>query len=273
MRKALFISCAVILAIIPSLFGDLSDASQREYGKNVSLSDGICIVRVMTPHGIFSGTAFLLDADRGVYMTAAHVVDQYLLAGFLEFPSLGVREPIQAVWFDRTADIALLGASVPQGVHALTLAPGPPSMGQVVWAMGYHPAERSWFRGTAEFGFKVPLRVVRSATDFCVSPKTCEIRDEIARDIAVKKEVSLADHWTVYPYSIYAEGLPREVSGARQGLVPGMSGGPLLDGLGRAVGINSSCLLEESTCRRAFFAPTYCISEKLAQFRTGGDLN
>jgi hypothetical protein len=256
--KTLFVVFAVSAALAGMMARmPLSRAEKRLYGAEVALPEAVGLVFVAK--ALYDkpaiGNAFLVDEQYHLYMTAAHVVN-HMQRGFVRLPD-GEKLFVKHVWLDVDADFAVFETTkAPKGVVALSVAIGPPKKGEQLSCMGRQPVGNPGpHREPRTYGFSRPFTVLRPLTDHCVDDATCRTRD-LARTRALNDlPLDEDDRRALYLYSIYAHHDP--ASGSVRGLVGGMSGGPLVDGRGLVVGINSRYFTSDLDGNSALFAPAY----------------
>lgn len=261
MQKTLFAAFAVVVALLGVVYSSqprLTEREERYYGPSMHLPNAVCIIFVDTPEGVAMGNAFLVDKKHEYYLTAAHVVRDATSA-FLYFPNLKKSVIVRRIAANVIADIAIFKAGVPAKIRPIELASAPPETGEMLTVLAYHRIGNDVVRPRF-FGFQRPFRVVTPQTDSCISPEACEERDAIKKDVQEDPTLVPIEHLSLlYPYFIYAKFVVTS-GGSSFGLIPGMSGSPVINERGHAVGISSRMEGSNSHGRSVLLSPAYIVN-------------
>jgi hypothetical protein len=266
MRKAivaLFAVASAVLAALNCTLPGLSVDEEYRFGPAQLLPASIAVVLVQGEHGgIFMGTAALVDASRGLYLTAAHVMHGGALA-VVRVPS-GTVQVIHS-WVSSPADLAVFQVADvrrTRNMKAFPLAEGPPRTDQILVVAGYHPVRRPYLGGLLDFySFKCQVKVLKAETDSCVDPGTCALRDRILFIESSGTPLTDEERRVIYPHGIYALHIDRSALG----MVHGLSGSPALDTDGAIAGVVSAYYGFDPTGKHAAFASGYVARTLLEQ--------
>lgn len=247
----------------------MTPLEERGFGPEVRLPDAIFRVRITLRSGeSVWGNAFLVDAKYRLYLTAGHVLEN-CDTGVLEAPQGEIA--ITNAWVEVDADIAVIeAAAIPEGVEPMPLATQPVRKGQTVYALAFQQVGRiSPDRPQRVYSFRRRFTVVEAETDHCIDIRTCGNRDYIrwlAREGFPLTNVEMA---MLYPYAIYAT--HKRGDSSVVGLIPGMSGGPLVDEQGVVVGVNARIMGWDLLGNHSMFAPANRAHDLLARVRAAID--